>query len=120
VLPQAVEQYEALRAKEAEQVAELDAAREEAKAAMAAFNDLSSRRYDLFMAAFDHVAAHIDPIFKVRLQRAQGRGTRCPAVQLGDLPRRSVSSAACRGYTHDTIRTFASSGLSFGEPQPPA
>lgn len=63
---QAVEQYEALRAKEAEQVAELDAAREEAKAALAAFNDLSTRRYDLFMAAFDHVAAHIDPIFKVR------------------------------------------------------
>ena len=63
---QAVEQYEALRAKEAEQVAELDTAREEAKAALAAFNDLSTRRYDLFMAAFDHVAAHIDPIFKVR------------------------------------------------------
>ena len=65
---QAVEQYEALRAKEAEQVAELDTAREEAKAALAAFNDLSTRRYDLFMAAFDHVAAHIDPIFKVRPQ----------------------------------------------------
>jgi structural maintenance of chromosome 1 len=63
-----VEQYEALRAKEAEQVTELDTAREEAKAALAAFNDLSTRRYDLFMAAFDHVAAHIDPIFKVRMQ----------------------------------------------------
>jgi chromosome segregation ATPase len=70
-LLQAVEQYEALRVKEAEQVAELDSAREEAKAAMAAFNDLSSRRYDLFMAAFDHVAAHIDPIFKVWLQAAR-------------------------------------------------
>lgn len=74
-----MEQYEALRAKEAEQVAELDTAREEAKAALAAFNDLSTRRYDLFMAAFDHVAAHIDPTFKVRLQDV-GRQHKCPAV----------------------------------------
>lgn len=60
-----MEQYGALRTKESEQAAELDTARDEAKTAMAAFNDLSGRRYDLFMGAFDHVAAHIDPIFKV-------------------------------------------------------
>lgn len=63
---QAVEQYETLRSREAEQATELDGARDEAKAAISAFNDLAGRRFDLFMAAFDHVAAHIDPIFKAR------------------------------------------------------
>ncbi len=61
-----MEQYEALRAKEADQAAELDEARAASKTAIAAFNELSHRRFDLFMAAFDHIAAAIDPIFKVR------------------------------------------------------
>ena len=61
-----MEQYEALRAKDAEQGAELEDARAASKAAIAAFNDRSRERLDTFNAAFDHVAAQIDPIFKVR------------------------------------------------------
>ncbi|KAI3423850.1 hypothetical protein D9Q98_009684 [Chlorella vulgaris] len=60
----AVEQYEAMRAKEREQLEELETARRESKAATEAFQAVQQRRYDSFTAAFEHVAAQIDPIYK--------------------------------------------------------
>ncbi|EFN54639.1 hypothetical protein CHLNCDRAFT_52951 [Chlorella variabilis] len=60
----AVEQYEAIREKEREQLEELEAARRESKAATEAFQAVQQRRYDAFTSAFEHVAAHIDPIYK--------------------------------------------------------
>ncbi|KAL4421458.1 hypothetical protein ABPG75_010749, partial [Micractinium tetrahymenae] len=60
----AVEQYEAIREKEREQLEELEGARRESKAATEAFQAVQQARYDAFMAAFEHVAARIDPIYK--------------------------------------------------------
>jgi hypothetical protein len=65
VLPQAVEQYEAIREKEREQLEELEAARRESRAATEAFQTVQQSRYDAFTAAFEHVAQRIDPIYKV-------------------------------------------------------
>lgn len=66
----AVEQYEAIREKEREQLEELEAARRESKAATEAFQTVQQKRYDAFMQAFEHVAHHIDPIYK-ELTRSQ-------------------------------------------------
>lgn len=60
----AVEQYEAIREKEREQLEELEGARRESKAATEAFQAVQQARYDAFTAAFEHVAARIDPIYK--------------------------------------------------------
>ncbi|GAB4822702.1 hypothetical protein N2152v2_009748 [Parachlorella kessleri] len=60
----AVDQFEAVKAKEKEQAEELEAARGEARAATDAFNAVRQKRYDLFQAAFEHVSRQIDPIYK--------------------------------------------------------
>ncbi len=62
---QAVEQYEAIRDKEREQLEELEVARREARAAAETFQAVQQRRHDAFSTAFEHVAARIDPIYKV-------------------------------------------------------
>jgi structural maintenance of chromosome 1 len=61
-----VEQYEAIRDKEREQLEELEAARREARTAAEAFQTVQQRRHDAFSVAFEHVAARIDPIYKAR------------------------------------------------------
>ena len=66
--PQAVEQYEAVKAREREQQEELDDARAMARAATLAFEELRQERTDLFMAAFQHVADTIDSVYTVRTQ----------------------------------------------------
>jgi structural maintenance of chromosome 1 len=63
-MPQAVEQYEAVREKEKEQLEELEAARGVQRTAAEAFQAVQQRRHDAFTAAFEHVAARIDPIYK--------------------------------------------------------
>ena len=50
---------------EKQQTAELDAARKEARQASKAFEDVRQQRHDTFTDAFDHIAGHIDRIFKV-------------------------------------------------------
>lgn len=60
----ALEQYEAVKGKEREQVEEVEAARREAKAAADAYESVRTRRLDLFNAALTHIAATIDPIYK--------------------------------------------------------
>ena len=62
---QAVEQYEAIKEREREQLEELEAARRDARAAAEAFQAVQQRRHDAFAAAFMHVARQIDPIYKV-------------------------------------------------------
>ena len=62
---QAVEQYEAVKAREREQQEELDDARAAARAATLAFEELRQERTDLFMAAFQHVADTIDSVYTV-------------------------------------------------------
>lgn len=52
------------QAKEKAQMEELEAAKAEAKAATDAFNDLRTRRYHMFMTAFNHISDSIDPIYK--------------------------------------------------------
>lgn len=64
---QAVEQYEAVKEREREQVAELEEARSTAKAATSRFHGLKEERCSLFMAAFQHVADIIDTVYTVRL-----------------------------------------------------
>ena len=56
--------YIELQEKEREQAEELEAVRRAARDATAAFNDVRQRRYEIFMAAFEHISAAIDPIFK--------------------------------------------------------
>ena len=90
-VPQAVEQYEAIREKEREQLEELEAARRESKAATEAFQAVQQRRYDAFTSAFEHVAAHIDPIYKVGLVAAR---VVCACV----LPVLCMCSTRLRGY----------------------
>ncbi len=65
-VPQAVEQYETVKAREREQQEELDDARAAARAATLAFEELRQERTDLFMAAFQHVADTIDSVYTVR------------------------------------------------------
>lgn len=64
---QAVEQYEAVKEREREQVAELEEARSTAKAATSRFHGLKEERCSLFMAAFQHVADTIDTVYTVCL-----------------------------------------------------
>jgi len=67
---QAVEQYEAVKEREREQVAELEEARSTAKAATSWFHGLKEERCSLFMAAFQHVADIIDTVYTVCLLTA--------------------------------------------------
>lgn len=60
----ALEQYEAIKEKEREQQAALDAAKAEATAAAEAFEAVRRRREELFTRAFEHIAHVIDPIYK--------------------------------------------------------
>ena len=60
-----MEQYEAIREREREQLEELEAARRESRGATEAFQAVQQARYDAFTAAFEHVARRIDPIYKV-------------------------------------------------------
>ena len=60
----AVEQYEAVRQREAQQLEELDSAKREFRVAAETFHSLRQRRIDLFTTAFQHVAQRIDAIYK--------------------------------------------------------
>ncbi|EIE20863.1 RecF/RecN/SMC protein [Coccomyxa subellipsoidea C-169] len=60
----ALEQFQAVKAREREQEVVLEAARKEAKAIAKAFNGVRQQRYDAFTAAFEHIASVIDSIFK--------------------------------------------------------
>ncbi|BDA42403.1 Structural maintenance of chromosomes protein 1A [Coccomyxa sp. Obi] len=60
----ALEQFQAIKAREREQEQVLEEARKEAKAIAKAFNSVRQKRYDAFSAAFEHIASVIDPIFK--------------------------------------------------------
>lgn len=60
----ALEQYDAVREKEREQQAELDAAKAEAHKAVQEFNEVRQQRFDMFNQAFEHVANAIDAIYK--------------------------------------------------------
>ena len=62
---------------------ELEAARKEAKGAARAFNAVRQERYDAFTAAFEHIAAVIDPIFK-DLTRSRCVQQAHPTVQSSD------------------------------------
>ncbi|KFM27774.1 Structural maintenance of chromosomes protein 1A [Auxenochlorella protothecoides] len=62
----AAAQFEAVRAREREHLEELEAARRAERAAAAAFAAVRAARHDAFTAAFEHVAACIDPIYKAR------------------------------------------------------
>ena len=62
-----------VQAREREQEAELEAARRAAKEAANAFNGARQRRHDAFMAAYEHVEAAIDPIFKDLTRSRHGR-----------------------------------------------
>ncbi|GJP54722.1 hypothetical protein CLOM_g13772 [Closterium sp. NIES-68] len=60
----AVEQFEALRAREREMSEEFESIRREAKEAVNAFNHVHQQRYERFMAAFEHVSGCINRIYK--------------------------------------------------------
>ncbi|CAI5503032.1 unnamed protein product [Closterium sp. Naga37s-1] len=60
----ALEQFEALRAKEREMSEEFESIRREAKEAVNAFNHVHQQRYERFMAAFAHVSTCINRIYK--------------------------------------------------------
>jgi len=60
----ALDQYEAVKARERDQADEVDAARGAARAAADAYARLRARRHALFMAAFEHAAASVDDVFK--------------------------------------------------------
>lgn len=60
----AVEQYEAVRQREAQQLEELDSAKREFRVAAETFHSLRQSRIDLFTTAFQHVAQRIDAIYK--------------------------------------------------------
>ena len=63
---QAVEQYEAVKEKEREQVAELEEVRTAVKEATTRFQQLKQERHSLFMTAFQHVADTINTVYTVR------------------------------------------------------
>lgn len=77
----AAAQFEAVRAREREHLEELEAARRAERAAAAAFAAVRAARHDAFTAAFEHVAACIDPIYKAR--RALWDGQRSVLVLVG-------------------------------------
>lgn len=56
-----------MQEKEAEQVQELEEAKQAAKEATQAFDEVRTKRHEAFMAAFTHISGCIDRIFKVRL-----------------------------------------------------
>lgn len=60
----AVEQYEALKERERVVLEELDTAKEATRAATEAFQEVKTTRTEAFMKAFNHIADHIDPIYK--------------------------------------------------------
>ncbi|CAD7695742.1 unnamed protein product [Ostreobium quekettii] len=60
----ALEQYELIKEQEREQAVALDAARQEAREAKEAFYAVHQRRYDAFMASYDHVKAAIEDIYR--------------------------------------------------------
>jgi hypothetical protein len=60
----AVEQYEALKERERVVLEELDTAKEATRAATEAFQEVKTTRSEAFMKAFNHIADHIDPIYK--------------------------------------------------------
>lgn len=65
--PSAIHKGRFAGAQEAEkqQTAELDAARQEARQASKAFDNVRQQRHNAFTAAFDYISGHIDGIFKV-------------------------------------------------------
>lgn len=60
----ALEQYQAVKDREREQMEELEAAKKAAREAGEAFDDVREKRIGLFNAALDHVASVIDGIYK--------------------------------------------------------
>lgn len=60
-----MEQFEAVKDKEREQLEELEVAKKNVKAATEAFNDVRQKRFDSFMEAFELISGSIDRIFKV-------------------------------------------------------
>jgi chromosome segregation ATPase len=60
----AVEQYEALKERERVVLEELDTAKEATRVATEAFQEVKTTRTEEFMKAFNHIADHIDPIYK--------------------------------------------------------
>ncbi|GLC53760.1 hypothetical protein PLESTB_000784200 [Pleodorina starrii] len=60
----AVEQYGAVKEKEKEQMASLQAAQAESTAATEEFNRVRTQRHDLFTAAFKHISQQISAIYK--------------------------------------------------------
>ena len=105
---QAVEQYEAVKAREREQQEELDDARAAARAATLAFEDLRQERTDLFMAAFQHVADTIDSVYTVCAEAAWNvtTGSRPHCTQQADpvpvkhMPSAKQALGAWRGHDH--------------------
>jgi hypothetical protein len=87
-----VEQYEAIREREREQLEELEAARRESRGATEAFQAVQQARYDAFTAAFEHVARRIDPIYKVG---GLGVGRWCGRRDGGWAGRRAGWLAGC-------------------------
>ncbi len=59
-----MEQFEAIKQREAETNAELSEARAAAREATEAFNFVRTRRTDMFTSAFDHCKEAIDAIYK--------------------------------------------------------
>ncbi|KAG2489243.1 hypothetical protein HYH03_012263 [Edaphochlamys debaryana] len=58
------EQYEAVRAREREQLAALQVAQSEAAAATSEFNNVRGQRHTLFTTAFKHISEQISSIYK--------------------------------------------------------
>lgn len=103
-----MEQYEAIRSREADQASELEEARAASKAAISAFNDVSRQRFDLFTAAFDHVATEIDPIFKVKFEMSFFSRASSIACTGQHAPARSAAQAhAGCGISGLTVPSWA-------------
>ena len=60
----AIEQYEGLKEKEAEQVEALEDSRRRTKEAAEAFDAIMQERESTFMAAFEHISGAIDRVYK--------------------------------------------------------
>ena len=60
----AIHQYEGIKEKERLQTEELEVARRRTKEAQDAYDDVKNERTEIFMAAFTHIAAAIDRVYK--------------------------------------------------------
>ena len=89
---QAVERFDAVQDQHASAASEFEQAKEEAKDATHAFNEVKQKRHEAFMSCFEHISAELSAIYKVRSY----------SYSLTNVGTYRVPRAACRTHSEVT------------------